>query len=178
MRCVTQGDPPLIAHRGQLHHEVFGLNEFHRDVRIDAFFPQASTQIDSLRHFVHPDHGFYNGTPGQHISTWTEDLGIHHVAEAVSPARGYCSTWTITALSAAGPSTIRTTSRSLSTNRRRPPAAGCCFHGRRHPAHSLRLGHACRPLRRGLPRKMLRSRTQRSDRGMAVGSPVQPGRRR
>ena len=95
MRCVTQGDPPLIAHRGQLHHEVFGLNEFHRDDRIDAFFPQASTQIDSLRHFVHPDHGFYNGTPGEHISTWTEDLGIHHVAEAVSPARGYCSTSTV-----------------------------------------------------------------------------------
>ena len=85
---LTAFDPPLIAHRGQLHHQIFGLNEFHRDDRIDAFFPQASTQIDSLRHFAHPDHGFYNGTPGDQIAAGTEDLGIHHVAEAGIAGRG------------------------------------------------------------------------------------------
>ena len=112
MRCVTQGDPPLIAHRGQLHHEVFGLNEFHRDDRIDAFFPQASTQIDSLRHFAHPDHGFYNGTPSEQITAGTEDLGIQHVAEAGIAGWGVLLDADRYRASAAGPSTMTTTSRS------------------------------------------------------------------
>src|SRR5690606_10664940 len=64
-------DPPLIAHRGLLDHEVFGLNEYHRDDRVDNLFPQASTQIDALRHFAHPDHGFYNGVSGGDIATGT-----------------------------------------------------------------------------------------------------------
>ena len=85
---MTEFDPPLIAHRGQLHHEVFGLNEFHRDDRLDNFFPQASTQIDSLRHFAHPDFGFYNGFAGERLVAGTRELGIQNVAEAGIAGRG------------------------------------------------------------------------------------------
>lgn len=85
---LTEFDPPIIAHRGVINHEVFGLNEFHRDDKVDNLFLQASTQIDSLRHFAHPDFGFYNGYPGEDISAGTGDLGIHHVAEAAVVGRG------------------------------------------------------------------------------------------
>lgn len=81
-------DPPLIAHRGALKHEVFGLNEFHRDDKIDSFYPQASTQLDSLRHFAHPDYGFYNGVPGEQITGGTPTLGIQNVAEHGIAGRG------------------------------------------------------------------------------------------
>lgn len=85
---LTAFDPPLIAHRGIPRHEVFGLNEFHRDDRIDNLFMQASTQIDGLRHFAHPDAGFYNGVDGQDLAEGTTALGIQHVAERGVAGRG------------------------------------------------------------------------------------------
>jgi len=81
-------DPPLIAHRGAIEHHVFGLNEFHRDERIDNLFTQASTQIDGLRHFAHPDRGFYNGVAGADVSAETDVLGIQRVAERGIVGRG------------------------------------------------------------------------------------------
>lgn len=81
-------DPPLIVHRGAPEHHIFGLNEFHRDERIDNLFTQASTQIDGLRHFGHPDHGFYNDIPGDRINAATTDLGIQHVATRGIVGRG------------------------------------------------------------------------------------------
>jgi kynurenine formamidase len=81
-------DPPLIPHRGSIDHHIFGLNEFHRDERVDNLFTQASTQIDGLRHFAHPDHGFYNGIRGDKVIAGTRDLGIQHVAERGIVGRG------------------------------------------------------------------------------------------
>jgi len=81
-------DPPLIAHRGAIEHHVFGLNEYHRDERIDNLFTQSSTQIDGLRHFAHPDHGFYNEVPGDRLRAGTPDLGIQEVAQAGIAGRG------------------------------------------------------------------------------------------
>ncbi|GAA1001552.1 cyclase family protein [Subtercola frigoramans] len=81
-------EPPLIAHRGSPEHHVFGLNEFHRDDRIDNLFTQASTQIDGLRHFAHPDHGFYNGFDATTIVKGTPELGIQNVAEQGIVGRG------------------------------------------------------------------------------------------
>lgn len=81
-------DPPLIAHRGNPEHHVFGLNEFHRDERIDGLFTQASTQVDGLRHFAHPDHGFYNDVPGDEIIAGTTALGMQNVARAGIVGRG------------------------------------------------------------------------------------------
>jgi kynurenine formamidase len=85
---LTEFDPPIIAHRGVVKHEVFGLNEFHRDDRVDSLFPQSSTQLDSLRHFAHPDYGFYNGFSGSEIVTGTATLGIQNVAEQTIAGRG------------------------------------------------------------------------------------------
>jgi kynurenine formamidase len=85
---LLEFDPPIIAHRGAPRHEVFGLNEFHRDDRIDGFFPQASTQIDGLRHFGHPDIGFYNGVDSQRLVAGSPDLGIQNVARRGIAGRG------------------------------------------------------------------------------------------
>jgi kynurenine formamidase len=81
-------NPPLIAHRGIPKHEIFGLNEFHRDDRIDNFFPQAGTQIDGLRHFANPDKGFYNGFDGADLVEGKPDLGIQMVAQKGISGRG------------------------------------------------------------------------------------------
>lgn len=81
-------NPPLISHRGIPKHEIFGLNEFHRDDRIDNFFPQAGTQIDGLRHFANPDKGFYNGFDGADLHAGQPDLGIQMVAQKGISGRG------------------------------------------------------------------------------------------
>jgi len=85
---LTAFDPPLIAHRGAIEHTVFGLNEFHRDDRLDSFFPQASTQVDSLRHFGHPDHGFYNGIAPSELEVGSTSLGIQAAAQHGIVGRG------------------------------------------------------------------------------------------
>lgn len=79
---------PLISHRGSLQHTVFGLNEFHRDDRIDNLFPQATSQIDGLRHFGHPDHGFYNGADPAKLVSGDPTLGIQRYAEHGVAGRG------------------------------------------------------------------------------------------
>lgn len=81
-------DPPLISHRGLPQQEIFGLNQFHRDDKLNNLFMQASTQIDSLRHFGHPDQGFYNGVPGERLVVGTSDLGIQNVANRGVVGRG------------------------------------------------------------------------------------------
>lgn len=79
---------PLIAHRGTVQHSVFGLNEFHRDDRIDNLFPQATSQIDGLRHFGHPDHGFYNGADPERLVAGDRTLGIQRFTEHGIAGRG------------------------------------------------------------------------------------------
>jgi len=81
-------NPALIPHRGLVAHDIFGLNEFHRDERLDNFFTQASTQIDGLRHFAHPDLGFYNNVSGELLDAEHSDLGIHEVAQRGISGRG------------------------------------------------------------------------------------------
>lgn len=81
-------NPPLIAHRGNPVHSIFGLNEFHRDDCLDGLFLQGSTQIDGLRHFGHPDRGFYGGRASIEISNETPTLGIQKVAEKGIVGRG------------------------------------------------------------------------------------------
>ena len=85
---LTEFDPPIIAHRGSVDHTVFGLNDFHRDDRVDNFFLQASTQLDGLRHFGHPDHGFYNDTDPDMLVAGRPELGIQAVAQRGIVGRG------------------------------------------------------------------------------------------
>jgi kynurenine formamidase len=74
-------DPPLAPARRRPRHTMFGRGAFHRDEHLDDFFPQAASQIDGLRHFGHPDHGFYNGAPGERLVPGDPLLGIQHWAE-------------------------------------------------------------------------------------------------
>ncbi len=86
--ALDEFNPALIAHRGLPTHEVFGLNKFHRDERIDNLFTQASTQIDGLRHFANPDLGFYNNFDGEKLVAGTSYLGMQNVAQRGIVGRG------------------------------------------------------------------------------------------
>lgn len=85
---LDEFNPALIAHRGLPTHEVFGLNKFHRDERVDNLFTQASTQIDGLRHFANPDQGFYNNFDGEKLIAGTTELGMQNVAQRGIVGRG------------------------------------------------------------------------------------------
>jgi kynurenine formamidase len=74
--------PPLAATRKPPEHHMFARNEFHRDEWLDCFYTQYGSQIDGLRHFGHPDYGFYNGTDPAQLQTGTDPLSIHHLAAA------------------------------------------------------------------------------------------------
>jgi len=100
IRCVRQGtvfnldleldafDPPLSADRGGPNHVIFQLNPNHRDEYLDGFYPQGSSQIDGLRHFRNPDHGFYDGAPDEEIAVGTARLGMQALAEHGIVGRG------------------------------------------------------------------------------------------
>jgi hypothetical protein len=99
-RCVRRGalfnldcaldafDPPILAHRKTLRHKIFGNSLHHRDDYLDGFYLQSSTQMDGLRHFRHPLHGFYNHTPDTAIAEGTPRLGINRFAERGIAGRG------------------------------------------------------------------------------------------
>jgi kynurenine formamidase len=56
---VELPDPPVLGRHPMRHHYVDlkpGTDDYY-----DGFYPQASSQWDSLCHMAHPEHGFYNG---------------------------------------------------------------------------------------------------------------------
>lgn len=59
-------DPPLY-NRGAVRHKILGAGP-NRDDVFDNFFPQASSQWDSLVHVGHPVHGFYNGVKEEEVT--------------------------------------------------------------------------------------------------------------
>ena len=81
-------DPPLAAARRTVRHTIFGRNAFHRDEHLDDVFPQVSSQIDGLRHFGNPDHGFYNGASGERLVPGDPLLGVQRWAEHGIVGRG------------------------------------------------------------------------------------------
>lgn len=77
---VDRPDPPLYG-RGAPRHTITGEGGNGRDDYLDNFWPQASSQWDSLRHIRHPEHGFYNGTRDYQIVAGDAGrLGIDTVA--------------------------------------------------------------------------------------------------
>lgn len=80
-------DPP-VSHRSAPEHKIFGHADYHRDDTLDRFFLQGSTQIDGLRHFRHPVHGFYNNTPDAEIVVGNPTLGINRMADHGIVGRG------------------------------------------------------------------------------------------
>jgi kynurenine formamidase len=80
--------PPVAPHRHAPSHTIFSNSPHHRDDRIDGLYLQGSTQVDSLRHFRHPDHGFYNGAPDDQIVVGSPRIGINRYAERGIVGRG------------------------------------------------------------------------------------------
>jgi hypothetical protein len=81
-------DPPILAHRKTMKHSIFGSSPHHRDDCIDSFYLQSGSQIDGLRHFRHPLHGFYNGVPDSAVAPGDPRLGVNRVAEHGVVGRG------------------------------------------------------------------------------------------
>lgn len=81
-------DPPVARHRHKPQHRIFSNSDHHRDDFIDGLYLQASTQVDSLRHFRHPDHGFYNGARDEDIQPDTPTIGVNRYAERGIVGRG------------------------------------------------------------------------------------------
>lgn len=82
---ITEPDPPLYG-RQRLEHTVFSAGRNTWDDKLDRFFPQASTQWDSLRHVRCREYGFYGGVtedPDQHAR-----LGIDNWARRGIIGRG------------------------------------------------------------------------------------------
>jgi len=83
---IDQPDPPLFG-RGAPRVE-FVTGEVHRDDYLDNFWPQASSQWDSLRHILHPRDGFYNGVTADHVVPGGGKLGVENMARRGIAGRG------------------------------------------------------------------------------------------
>jgi len=80
-------DPPLYG-REPLKHNIMDL-DFAMDDSYDNFFPQQSSQWDSLNHVAHPQYGYYNGRTAKdfHGGEGTKS-GVEHLARKGIVGRG------------------------------------------------------------------------------------------
>ena len=74
-------NPPILSNRKTLRHTIVGSGPHHRDDYVDGFYMQSGSQVDGLRHFRHPVHGFYNRTPDDAVTGQSPRLGINRFAE-------------------------------------------------------------------------------------------------
>lgn len=81
-------DPYPTGTRPATEHHVFANNEFHRDDWLDSFYLQSTSQLDSLRHIGHPEHGFYNGLAAADNNQDSTKLGIHNWSDSGIAGRG------------------------------------------------------------------------------------------
>lgn len=85
---LEQPDPPLFNRAG-LRHTIQRRRRNVFDDLYDNFNTQSSSQWDGLRHFGHPEHGFYNGvTEAQIAEEGSTRNGIHHWARRGIAGRG------------------------------------------------------------------------------------------
>jgi kynurenine formamidase len=84
---VDRPDPPLYG-RGAVRQTIVGEGGNGRDDWLDNFWPQASSQWDSLRHIRHPEHGWYNGVTDAEIVSGGGKLGIENFARRGIVGRG------------------------------------------------------------------------------------------
>ena len=83
---IDEPNPPLYG-RGAVKVTLLE-GPSGRDDYLDNFYPQASSQWDSLRHILHPREGFYNGTPREEIVSGGGRLGIENMANRGIAGRG------------------------------------------------------------------------------------------
>jgi kynurenine formamidase len=76
---LQQPDPPMFGRRPLRHRLITFANGM--DDAYDDFYPQGSSQWDSLSHIGHPEYGFYGGRRlGDETSAAENPLGIEHWA--------------------------------------------------------------------------------------------------
>ena len=83
---VDEPNPPLYGRGAVRQTMTAGANG--RDDYLDNFWPQASSQWDSLRHIRHPRDGFYNRTPDDEVVAGGGRLGIENMARRGIAGRG------------------------------------------------------------------------------------------
>jgi hypothetical protein len=83
---IDEPNPPLYG-RGAVKVTLLERPSG-RDDYMDNFYPQASSQWDSLRHILHPREGFYNGTRREEVISGGGRLGIENMAERGIAGRG------------------------------------------------------------------------------------------
>ena len=81
---VNEPIPPLFG-REPIRHSVFSIDRNTLDDRLDAFFPQASSQWDGLRHVRCREYGFFGGESEE---SGEKTLGIDRWAETGIAGRG------------------------------------------------------------------------------------------
>lgn len=86
--AIDAFEPPVARHRHAPVHTMFSNSPHHRDDRIDNLYLQGSTQVDGLRHFRHPDHGFWNGIPDHLVVPGSPTIGVNRYAERCIAGRG------------------------------------------------------------------------------------------
>jgi kynurenine formamidase len=74
-------DPPMARSRTVPRHELLASHPESRDDRLDAFYLQASSHLDGLRHRRVSGHGFYDGTPDADIAAGAPALGVQAWSE-------------------------------------------------------------------------------------------------
>ena len=80
--------PPVARHRHVPRHVIFSNGADYRDDYVDGLYLQGTTQVDSLRHFRHADHGFYNGTADEAVTPDSPTIGVNRYAERGIVGRG------------------------------------------------------------------------------------------
>ncbi|MCP2166594.1 cyclase family protein [Goodfellowiella coeruleoviolacea] len=81
-------DPPMARARSAPRHELLAAHDQVRDDVLHHFYPQASSQLDGLRHRRASGHGFYNGVPDDLIRAGHPALGVQRWAEQPIVGRG------------------------------------------------------------------------------------------
>jgi kynurenine formamidase len=79
---------PSIARRTPPRHVIVSSHRDQRDEYLDGFWPQASSQIDGLRHRRHHEHGFYNGIGDDEVTAGSPAIGINRWADRPIVGRG------------------------------------------------------------------------------------------
>jgi len=83
---IDEPNPPLFG-RGA-PKQTMHVGPVSRDDYLDNFYPQASSQWDSLRHVLHPREGFYNGVRAEEVVEGGGKLGIENMARRGIAGRG------------------------------------------------------------------------------------------
>lgn len=83
---LREPDPPLFG-RDPIEHEIFATDRNTLDDRLDAFYPQGSTQWDGLRHVRAREFGYFGGRT-EDFADGDGPLGIEHWARRGIVGRG------------------------------------------------------------------------------------------